>query len=172
MWEDPEVCQVWTVKQENQNDWPRKSEEMPHKAIQTTRRMPLKDLLSLWVHPCLSRVVPFSLLINTLLASLFSLFVGILSCKAGWGPCHPSHWPVATIGAFATAASPISAGNPSPAPSPAGREPTLDQHLVKIVLRLVNKNTSMKWEESMFKEHRSKDILRTWCLHNTLLQNY
>ena len=89
MWEDPEVCQVWTVKQENQNDWPKEiRKKCPIKAVQTTRRMPLWDLLSLpestHVYPC---VVPFSLLINTLFASLLSLFAGILSCKAeGPGP--------------------------------------------------------------------------------------
>ena len=136
MWEDPEVCQIWTVKQENQNDWPKEiQKKCPIKAIQTTRRMQLNDLSlpeSTHVYP---HVVTFSLLINSSLASLLSLFVGILSCKAeGPGPLSLTTGLMATIRCFHRhhpAQSPLGTQARS---KPLQAKATLDQHLVKIFL--------------------------------------
>ena len=67
-WEYPERYLIWILNQANQKDWPNKTQKkFPIKITQTTR-VRLSD--SLWV--CL-----FLLLINTVLVSLLSVFVGI-----------------------------------------------------------------------------------------------
>ena len=80
-WEDPEVYQIWTLNQGNQNDWPKETQKKcPIKVVQTVRRAPLSDSLlesdRVSIHTLFS-----SLLINTLLVSLLSDFVEILCCK-------------------------------------------------------------------------------------------
>ena len=64
-------------------------EEMPHKSNSNchegaTQRLSLQVLSGVYPH-----VLYFSPLINTLLVSLLSIFVGIILCKAEEpGPCH------------------------------------------------------------------------------------
>ena len=76
-WENPEIHQIWTLNQANQNDWSKETwKKCPINVIQAAMRV----RLSLWARP---RVYPhilysFFLLINTLLVSLLSVFVGIL----------------------------------------------------------------------------------------------
>ena len=66
------------MNQVNQHDWPKGTgKKYPIKVIQTITRAQLRD------SPFKSaRVSLFFLLINTLLALLLSVFVGILFCKA------------------------------------------------------------------------------------------
>ena len=41
-WEDPEIYQIWTVSQANQNDWPKETwNKYPIKVIQTAMRVQL-----------------------------------------------------------------------------------------------------------------------------------
>ena len=97
IWEDTEIYQIGTVNQANHNDWPKEfPPKYPIKVIQTAMRARLSDSLSLSLPMYLStRTVLFFLLISTLLASLLSIFVGILFCKVkGPAPCH---WVVARI---------------------------------------------------------------------------
>ena len=89
IWEEPEIYQIWTVNQAYQNDWPKETwKKYPIKIIQTAIRMLLSN--SLLEPACVSihtYCILFFLLINTLLASLISIFVEILFCKAkGPGP--------------------------------------------------------------------------------------
>ena len=83
-WEDPEIYQIRTLNKANQNDWSKETRnKCPIKVIQTATRV----RLSLSPPVCLSTctVLFFFLLINTLLVSLLSVFVGILflqSCRA------------------------------------------------------------------------------------------
>ena len=90
MWEEPEIDQVWTENQANQNDWPKKTrKKCPVKVIQV-RQGPDSVPFSLSPPTCLpTRTGLFFVEINTLLASLLSVFVGVLFCKAeGPGPGH------------------------------------------------------------------------------------
>ena len=82
-WENPEVYQIRTLKQANQNDWPKETwKKCPIKVLQTAMRA----RLSLSLPVCLStRTVLLLSLMNTFLVSLLSVFVGILflqSCRA------------------------------------------------------------------------------------------
>ena len=44
-WEDPEIYQIWTVNQANQNDWPKETwKKYTTKVIQTTTRAQLDYL--------------------------------------------------------------------------------------------------------------------------------
>ena len=88
-WEEPEIYQIRTVNQAYQNDWPKETwKKYPIKIIQTTIRMLLSN--SLPESDCMSihtYCILFFLLRNTLLASLISILVEILFCKAkGPGP--------------------------------------------------------------------------------------
>ena len=57
MWEDPEIYQIWTLNQANQNDWPKKTrKKCPIYVIQTTMRAQL----SLLVHQCVYPHVLYS----------------------------------------------------------------------------------------------------------------
>ena len=76
-WEEPEIHQIQTLNQANQNDWPK----------ETRKKCPILSdssyhegaTLSLSPAMCLStHTVSFSLLMNTSLVSLLSIFVGIL----------------------------------------------------------------------------------------------
>ena len=43
-WKDPEIYQIWTVNQANQNDWPKETwKKCPIKVIQTAMRVQLRD---------------------------------------------------------------------------------------------------------------------------------
>ena len=102
-WEDPEINHVRTVKQANHNDWPKETwKKYPIKIIQTTIRMLLSN--SLPESDCMSihtYCILFFLLINTLLASLISILVEILFCKAkGPGPLSLTTGLVARIWCF------------------------------------------------------------------------
>ena len=77
-WEETAIYQIWLLNQANQNDWAEETwKKCPIKVIQTIFAT---QQLSLWGCPCVSLHVLyfFSLLINTLLVSLLSAFVGIL----------------------------------------------------------------------------------------------
>ena len=82
-WADPEIYQIRTLNQANQNDWPKETQKKcPIKVVQTATRAPLSDSLSPWVWQWVyTHTHFFPLLINTLLASLFSIFVEIPCCK-------------------------------------------------------------------------------------------
>ena len=83
-WEDPEMYQIWTQNQTKQDDWSKETQKKcPIKMIQTT----IRARLSLWWLPFLLTQVCIHmdssfLLINTLLVSLLSAFVGTHFCKA------------------------------------------------------------------------------------------
>ena len=87
-WEDPEKCNIWTVNQASQNDWPKETQKKcTIKETQTTKRAQLRESPSesahVPVHTCCTLFLP----IHALLASLLSVFVGTLFCKAeGPGP--------------------------------------------------------------------------------------
>ena len=52
-WEDPEIYQIWTVNQANQNDWLKETQKRcPIKAIQTSMRVRLSHSVSPWVCLC------------------------------------------------------------------------------------------------------------------------
>ena len=94
-WKDPETDQIWTVNQANQNDW-LKDNQKKIPCISDLNGKPWgcnSGTLPLSLPLCLSTcIVPFFLLIHTLFGSLFSIFVGMLFCKAkGPGSCH---WPL------------------------------------------------------------------------------
>ena len=88
-WEDPEIYQIRTVNQANQNDWLQKTlEEIPYKSHSNCHKG-TTQWLSLGVPSCVypHLLYAFSLLINTLLISPLSIFVEIIFCKAkGPGP--------------------------------------------------------------------------------------
>ena len=76
--------ELWT--RQIRNDWPKETQKKyPIKVIQTTRS---SETLSPWVCLCVYSHVLYSFFpLNTLLASLLSVFVRILSCQAkGPGP--------------------------------------------------------------------------------------
>ena len=81
-WEDPEIYQIWTVNQANQNDWLKETQKKHSiKVTQTAWRVWLRD--SSWVpHVSIHTYCALFLLMNTLLALLLSIFVGILFHKA------------------------------------------------------------------------------------------
>ena len=80
--EDPEIYQMWTVNQANQNDWPKETQKKcPIKLIQTALRAQYRDSPSESVHVSIQMHCTLFLLINILHASLVSIFVGILFCK-------------------------------------------------------------------------------------------
>ena len=82
MWKDPEIYEIWTVNQANQNDWPKENQKIhPIKIIQTTTRVQLRDSPSESAHVSIHTYYTLFLQINTLLASLLSSLVGILFCK-------------------------------------------------------------------------------------------
>ena len=81
-WEDPEIYQIETENQANQDDWPKETwKKCPIKVIQTATTGKIQGL---WVCPYVYPHVLYSffLLINILLASLLSIFVEILLWKA------------------------------------------------------------------------------------------
>ena len=63
-WEDPEIYQIWTVNQANQNDWSKETwKKYPIRVIQTATRVRLSDSLPIWVLLCdCPHVLYFSLL--------------------------------------------------------------------------------------------------------------
>ena len=73
------------MDQANQNDWPKENQKKcPIKVIQTATRGPLIDSLSLSLPESINTNCIF---VPSLILSLFSVFVGILFCKAkGSGP--------------------------------------------------------------------------------------
>ena len=76
--EETAIYQIWLLNQANQSDWAKETwKKCPLKVIQTIFAT---QQLSLWGCLCVSLHVLyfFSLLINTLLVSLLSAFVGIL----------------------------------------------------------------------------------------------
>ena len=80
--EDPEIYQMWTVNQANQNDWPKETrKKCPIKLIQTTLKAQYRDSPSESAHVSIQMHCTLFLLINILHASLVSIFVGILFCK-------------------------------------------------------------------------------------------
>jgi len=82
-WKDPEIYEIWTVNQANQNDWPKENQKKhPIKIIQTTMRARLRDSPSESAHVSIHTYCTLFLQLNTLLASLLSRLVGILFCKA------------------------------------------------------------------------------------------
>ena len=87
-WEDPEIDQIGTVNQANQNVWPKEIwRKQPIKVIQTATRAWLRDPPSESACVSIPKHCTLFLLINALLTSLLSVFVGTLSCKAeGAGP--------------------------------------------------------------------------------------
>ena len=80
-WEDPEIYQLWTVKQANQNDCPKETwKKYLLKVIQTSTRVQPRDSPS--ESACLpAHIVLFFLLINTLLVSLLSILWEFFSAK-------------------------------------------------------------------------------------------
>ena len=116
-WADPEIYQIRTLNQANQNDWPKETQKKcPIKVVQTATRAPLSDSLSPWVWQWVyTHTHFFPLLINTLLASLFSIFVEIPCCKTK-GPGTLSLTTLSRLGSSAfTAATQLQslAGDPS-----------------------------------------------------------
>lgn len=101
-WEvDPEIYQIWAMNQANQNDWSKETwKRYPIKVIQT-RGCDSSDS-----HPessCVTvhKYCTFPLLINALLAPLFSIFAEILLCKAkGSGPMSLTTGLIARIWCF------------------------------------------------------------------------
>ena len=112
--QDPEIHKIWTVDQANQNDCPKQTrKKCPIKVIQpATRANSATQGFSESAH------VHFFLLIKTLLASLLSVFVEILFCKAkGPGPLSLTTGLVARICCLRRRHPAQSlVGNPGPAP--------------------------------------------------------
>ena len=116
-WEDPEIYQIWTVNQANQNYWSKEIwKKCPIKIIQTVTRVQLSNSEStrVFIHTYCT-LFP----VNKYFTGFTTFFVGILFFKAeGPGPCH---WPLVYwlgFGALSAATWPQSlAGNPSPTPS-------------------------------------------------------
>ena len=117
----PEIYQIWTVNQAKQNAWLKETlKKGPIKALQlswgcnsATLSLPESACVSIHMH------CTFSLLINTLLVSLLSLFVKFFSAKPkGEGSCH---WPLVWwlgSGVFSGLwPSPISGWEQRPTPS-------------------------------------------------------
>ena len=105
-WEDPEIQQIGTVNQANQNDWSKETQKKCLiKVIQTATRAQFSDSLSFWVCTCAYPHVLSFFLINTLFYYFLPLweFFSDLVART-W--CSHHHDP---------AQSP--AGIPSPAPS-------------------------------------------------------
>ena len=91
------------MNQANYNDLPKENQKKyPIKLIQTATRVQLRDSPSESAPMCLStHTILFFFLINTLLASLLSIFVEILSYKAkGPGPLSLTTGLVARIWCF------------------------------------------------------------------------
>ena len=79
---EPEMYQIWTQNQTKQDDWSKETEKKcPIKMVQITMRVQLSDRLPLPTQVCIHMDSSF-LLINTLLVSLLSAFVGTHFCKA------------------------------------------------------------------------------------------
>ena len=90
-WEDPEIYQIWTVNQADLNDWLKEiQKKCLIKVIQTAKRVQLSDSASEAAYVFIHMYCTLFLLINTLLASLLSVFVDIFfsSKLKGQGPCH------------------------------------------------------------------------------------
>ena len=81
-WENPEIYQIETVNQANQDDWPKETwKKCPIKVIQTAMRLQLGDSV-----PESTRVS-----IHTVLFFLLH-FVRILFCKAEGQGLVTDHW--------------------------------------------------------------------------------
>ena len=75
--EDPEIYQIWTLNQANQNDWPKRTwKKCPIKEIQTATRMQLSLSLSLSLSMCPVSTCTVLFFPPKTLLSLY--FVGIL----------------------------------------------------------------------------------------------
>ena len=133
--QDPEIYKIWTVDQANQNDCPKQTrKKCPIKIVQpATRANSATQGFSLWVCPC-----TLFLLIKTLLASLLSVFVEILFCKAkGPGPLSLTTGLVARICCFRHRHPAQSlAGNPGPAPRHCRSRPPEISTIRTVVLTL------------------------------------
>ena len=84
-----DICQILTVTQANQKDWPNETKKICSiEVIETAARAQLSDFLSLNLPMCLSTCTAlFFLLLSTLLSSLLYIIVEILFCEAkGPGP--------------------------------------------------------------------------------------
>ena len=130
-WEDRELYQIRTVNQANQNDWSRETrKKYPIKVIRIATRMRPRNSPSgsahvhIWPHTLYS----FFLLRNTLLASVLSVLVKILICKAeGPGPLSLTTGLVARIWCFYRRdLASISGWEPKPRSTPFQAETTRD----------------------------------------------
>ena len=113
--EDPEIYLMWTVNQANWSDWPKDThKKCPIRIIQPDLQAQLGAWPSESAWEPITRTVVFFLLINTLLASLLSVFMENLFCKA-WrpGPLSLSAGLEAWIWCFHGLGGSL-AGNPSP----------------------------------------------------------
>ena len=136
---------IQTVSQANQNDWPKETwNKYPIKVIQTAMRV------QLWLSLFLSTPVAyctFSPLINTLLASLLSVFVEILFCKAeGPGPLSLTTGQVARNLGLNHGPTSISGPEPKPCFKPLQIKATWDQ----VYSRLKGKQVNMSHVYSVF----------------------
>ena len=104
-WEDPEIQQIWTVNQANQNDWSKETrKKCLIKVIQTATRARFSDSVPLSLHMCLSTRTLF-LPNNTLfyyILSLWEFFSDLVARILSSHHHDPAQFP---------------AGIPSPAPS-------------------------------------------------------
>ena len=83
-WEDPEIYQLWTVNQTNQNDLPKETwKKCPIKVIQTAMRVWLSPSLSPWVCPC---VFPHIVFIVQLI--IFVRLCDSMDCSTPGFPVH------------------------------------------------------------------------------------
>ena len=90
IWKDPEIYQIWTVNQANQNNWPKENQKKyPIKEIQIATRVRLRD--SVTESACVSIHTYYTLFpLKHLLyyfASLWKLFAAKLKALV------PDHWP-------------------------------------------------------------------------------
>ena len=104
-WEDPEIQQIWTVNQANQNDWSKETRKnCLIKVIQPATRARFSDSVPLSLHMCLSTRTLF-LPNNTLfyyILSLWEFFSDLVARILSSHHHDPAQFP---------------AGIPSPAPS-------------------------------------------------------
>ena len=82
IWENPEIYQIWTLTQANQNDRPKKNQSgAPQKWFKLPQGQD-SGTFSLSSPLCLSTHMNFFHLVNTLLGSLLSIFVEKIFYKA------------------------------------------------------------------------------------------
>ena len=118
--EDPEIYQIWTVSQANQNDWPKQAwKKYSIKVVQAATRLWVSCSLFASVHQRACPHIEYSFPPNKCFVSLLSVFLEILFCRAeGPEPLSLTADLGARIWRFTAASRPQSlAGSRGPTPS-------------------------------------------------------